>query len=138
VVETRHAEFLEDDMIRGSKVAQDISFEEKRVHAPTPMFQEPYFMLPVVATPTVVSDTVVPAPVVSSPVPIINENSEPVLQDPLEPHVEHEEEQQQPHMAPNNDGLRRSQRVRRSAISDDYEVYETEEYHMEDDPTTYE
>jgi hypothetical protein len=30
---------------------------------------------------------------------------------------------------------RRSQRARRSAISDNYEVYDTEEFHMEDDPT---
>jgi hypothetical protein len=137
-VETRHAEFLEDDLIRGSKAAQEISLEEKRVHAPTPMFQEPYFVLPIAATPTVVSDTVAPAPVVSPSVPTIDENVEPVFQDPLEPLVEHQEEQQLPHIAPNNETFRRSQRVRRSAIPEDYEVYETEEYHMEDDPTTYE
>jgi hypothetical protein len=29
-------------------------------------------------------------------------------------------------------------RVRRSAISDDYEVYNTEEYQMEGDPTSFE
>jgi hypothetical protein len=33
---------------------------------------------------------------------------------------------------------RRSLRVRRSDISDDYEVYNTEEYQMEDDPTSFE
>jgi hypothetical protein len=33
---------------------------------------------------------------------------------------------------------RRSQRVRRSVIPDDYEVYDTEEFHMEDDLTSYE
>ena len=36
-VETRHAVFLEDDMIRGSMVAREINFEEKRVYVPTPM-----------------------------------------------------------------------------------------------------
>ena len=33
---------------------------------------------------------------------------------------------------------RRSQRVRRSAISSDYKVYNTEEVHMEGDTTSYE
>jgi hypothetical protein len=39
---------------------------------------------------------------------------------------------------PNEEALRRSQRARRSVIPDDYEVYNTEEFHMEDDPTSYE
>ena len=33
---------------------------------------------------------------------------------------------------------RRSQRVRKSAIPADYEVYNTEEFQMEDDPTSFE
>jgi hypothetical protein len=33
---------------------------------------------------------------------------------------------------------RRSQRIRRSAITDDYEVYEIEEFQMGDDPTSFE
>ena len=61
-VETRHVVFLEDDMIRGSMVAQEISFEEKQVYMPTPMVQEPFFTLPVVAVPTV-QDTIVTTPV---------------------------------------------------------------------------
>ena len=65
-------------MIRGSMVACEISFEEKRVYVPTPMVQEPFFTLPVVAVPTV-QDTVVTAPIVSSPVATINEHEEPVL-----------------------------------------------------------
>jgi hypothetical protein len=39
---------------------------------------------------------------------------------------------------PNEEALRRSQRARRSVIPDDYEVYNTEEFHIEDDPTLYE
>ena len=78
------------------------------------------------------------APVVSSPLPTLDENPDPIPQDPLEPPVEQQEEQQQPHIAPNNENLRRSQSTKRPAISDDYEVYKTEEFHMEDDPTTYE
>jgi len=50
-VETRHAAFLEDQMIRGSMVARKIDLEEKRVYVPTSMIQEPYFSLPVVVAP---------------------------------------------------------------------------------------
>jgi len=39
---------------------------------------------------------------------------------------------------PEAEAPRRSQRVRRSAISSDYKVYNTEESHMEGDPTSYE
>jgi hypothetical protein len=38
----------------------------------------------------------------------------------------------------NVEAPRRSQRVRRSTIPNDYEVYNTEEFHMEGDPTSYE
>ena len=82
-------------MIRGSMVPQEISLEEKRVYVPTPMIQEPFFSLPVAAAPTV-QDTVVTTPVVGSPIATTNEDEEPILQDPIEPVVAHEEEQQQP------------------------------------------
>jgi len=103
-VETRHAVFLEDDMVRGSMVAREIKFEEKQVYMPTPMVLEPFFSLPVAAAPTV-QDVVATTPVVSSPVATINEHEEPVLQDPIEPVVAHEEEQQQSCMeqAPTNE-----------------------------------
>ena len=80
-------------MIRGSMVAREINFEEKRVYVPTPMVQEPFFTLPVIVVPTV-QDTIVTTPVVSSPVATMNEPEEPVFQDPQEPIVTHEEEQQ--------------------------------------------
>jgi len=85
-------------------------------------------------------DTVVTTPVVSSPVATINEHEEPVLQDLIEPIVAHEQEQQQPHMeqAPTNEASRRSQRTRKPAIPDDYEVYECEEFQIEGDPTSFE
>jgi hypothetical protein len=38
---------------------------------------------------------------------------------------------------PNVEASRRSQRVRKSAISADYEVYNTKEFQMEDDPTSF-
>jgi hypothetical protein len=44
--ETRHAVFLENDMIRGSGASREIDLEEKRVYAPTPIIEEPYFSLP--------------------------------------------------------------------------------------------
>jgi hypothetical protein len=40
--------------------------------------------------------------------------------------------------APTVEAARRSQRTRRSAILDDYEVYDTEEFQMEGDPTSFE
>ena len=83
-VETRHAVFLEDEMMRGGMVAREIDLEEKRVYAPTPMIHEPFFSLPAVAAP-IVQDTVVPAPVVIPPVATMNDDEEPVLQDHVEP-----------------------------------------------------
>ena len=126
-------------MMRGSMVAREIDLEEKRVYAPTPMVQEPFFELPAAATPTM-QDVVVPAPVVIPPMATTNEDEEPMVQNPTEPVATHEGEQQQPQTEnmPNVEALRRSQRVRRSAISDDYEIYNTEEFHMEGDPTSYE
>jgi hypothetical protein len=82
-------------MMRGSMVAQKINLEDKRVYAPNPMIQEPFFELPVVAAPTM-QDTVVSAPIVISHVATMNDDEEHVLQDPIEPVVTHEGEQQQP------------------------------------------
>jgi hypothetical protein len=39
---------------------------------------------------------------------------------------------------PNQENIRRLQRVRKSVIPDDYEIYTNEEIHMEGDPTSYE
>ena len=49
-------------------------------------------------------------------------------------------EQQQPQTedVPNVETPRRSQRVRKSIIPANYEVYNTEEFQMEDDPTSFE
>ena len=71
-------------------------------------------------------DTIVTAPVVSSPVATMNKQEELVLQNFLEPVVTHEGEQQQPYIeqASSNEAPKRSQKVRRSAIPADYEVYE--------------
>jgi hypothetical protein len=114
-VETRHVVFLEDELMRGGMVAQKIDLEEKRVHAPNPMIQEPFFLLPIV-----------PAPFVTPPVTTRSEVSEPVRQELTKPFVEHERElQQQPliavlevevHNEPDNKALRRSKRVKKSVM----------------------
>ena len=98
-------------------VAREIDLEEKRVYAPTLMIHEPFFSLPAVAAPTM-QDTVVPAPVVIPPVATMNDDNDPVLQDPIEPIATHEGEQQQPQTedVPNVEAPIRSQRVRKSAI----------------------
>jgi hypothetical protein len=82
----------------------------------------------------------VPTPVVSSPVVTVNNDEKLVLQEPIQIDVTDEGEQQQPQIedVPNVKAPRRSQRVRRSAIPDDYEVYNTEEFQMEGDPTSFE
>ena len=120
-------------------VAQEIDLKEKWVYAPTPMIHELFFSLPAVAAPTV-QDTVVPAPIVIPPVATMNDDKEPILQDPIEPIATHEGEQQQPQTVdvPNVEAPRRSQRVRKLAIPAEYEVYNTEEFQMEDDPTSFE
>ena len=92
-METRHAVFLEDKMIRGSMVAREIDLKEKRVYAPTPIIHEPFFSLPAVTAPTV-QDTMVPAPVVIPPVATMNDDEESVPQDPIETIATHEGEQQ--------------------------------------------
>jgi transposase InsO family protein len=104
-VETRHAVFLENEVIRESMAPRKIDLEKKQVYVPTPTIQEPLFMLPVISTPVVqptvvhepvaspVQPTVVPEPVASSPVQTMNANQELVLQDPTETIVAQEEPQ---------------------------------------------
>ena len=106
---------------------------------PTPMIQESFFFIHVVATPTV-QDAVVPAPVVTSLVVATNQTEEPILQDPIEPNAADEGEQQQPQVeeVPVVKAPRRSQRVKKPANFNDYEVYNSEEVQMEGDPTSFE
>jgi hypothetical protein len=87
-----------------------------------------------------VADSLVPMaamPIVGSPMTEVDEELEPIFQEPI---TNHEEEQQEPPIqdVPHNEPPRRSQRDRRPAISDDYEVYVSEEIQMEGDPTSFE
>jgi hypothetical protein len=83
-VETRHAVFLEDQMIRGSGTARKIDLEEKRVYTPNPVIQESFFPLPAVSAPPV-QVTAMPTPVVAPSVVTMNEEVEPIQQAPDEP-----------------------------------------------------
>jgi hypothetical protein len=67
-IETRHAIFLADDMIKGSKVLREVDLKEKRMYVPFPMVEEPYFSIPIVV-PAIVIPTVgeTPAANVTSP-----------------------------------------------------------------------
>jgi hypothetical protein len=49
-VEIRHIVFLEDEVIRGSTVPQEIRLEEKWVCVPTLMVAEPFFSVPTAVT----------------------------------------------------------------------------------------
>jgi hypothetical protein len=94
IIETRHAIFLEDEVIRRSTVPREIQLEEKRVYVPTPMVGEKNFSVPAVVTP-IVQGNVVVEPIVNSPIPIavmpivgssmiqINEEDEPVFRNLL-------------------------------------------------------
>jgi hypothetical protein len=129
-------------------VPREIRLEEKRVCVPTLMIAEPFFSVPAAVTP-MAQDNVVAEPVADSPVAMIvtpivgspmtevDEELKPVFQEPI---TNHEEEQQEPLVqdVPHNESPRRSQRARRSAISDDYEIYVSEEIQMEGDPASFE
>jgi hypothetical protein len=94
IVETTHAVFLEDEVIKESTVSQEIRLEEKRVCVPTPMVAEPIFSIPTAVTPMVqgnvvaepVADSPVPmaiTPIVGSPMTEVDEDLEPVFRDLL-------------------------------------------------------
>jgi hypothetical protein len=115
---------------------------------PTPMVTEPFFSIPAVVTPMSqcnmvaepVADSLVSiaaTSIVGSPMTEVDEDLEPVFQEPI---TNREEEQQEPPVqdVPHIEPPRRSQRARRSAISDDYEVYVSEEIEIEGDPTSFE
>jgi hypothetical protein len=134
-VETRHVIFLEDEMMRGSTVPQQISLEKKRVYVPTPMIPELISSVPV-------QECISPTFEVGSSSAAPDVNGAPVIQEPEVPNVIIDEEEEQPHYLENDvsnkENIKRSQRVRKSAIPDDYEIYTSAEIHMKGDPTSYE
>ena len=134
-VEMRHAVFLEDEIIRGCMVTRKIDLDEKRVYAPTPMIQEP-ILVPVAVAPPVTVD----APSCDAAPPVESSAVAPPAETPIITNEIPNMEPQQPPMdinIPINEPLRRSQRNRRSAISDDYVTYMSEDIDGIDDPTTF-
>jgi hypothetical protein len=115
---------------------------------PTLMVVEPFFSVPATVTP-MVQDNVVAEPIADSPIPMavtpivgspmteVDEELEHAFKEPI---TNHEEEQQEPPIqdVPHNEPPKRSQRTRSSAISDDYEIYVSEEIQMDGDPTSFE
>jgi hypothetical protein len=100
IVETRHTIFLKDEVIRESMVPREIRLEEKRICVPTPMVAKPFFSVPAAVTPMAqgnviakpVADSSVPmatTPIVGSPMTEVDEDLEPVFQEPI---INHEEE----------------------------------------------
>ncbi|WVZ56227.1 hypothetical protein U9M48_006795 [Paspalum notatum var. saurae] len=127
------------------------------MYVPFPMVEEPYFSMPAEAAPPV-QPTVVATPAVdvgSSGTTANEQEIVPVPEpraatpEPLAPDAAETEgsEQEivpnspppeQPQVEEQDVIVRRSQRVRKSAIPDDYEVYVSEDIALEGDPTTYE
>jgi hypothetical protein len=134
-VETRHTIFLYDEIMRGSTVPREISIEEKRVYVSIPIIHE---LIPFVPVQEYISPTFEVGSSSASP----NVNGTPVIQEPKAPNAVIDEEEDQPQNLENNvsnqENIRRSQRVRKSAIPEDYENYTSEEIHTEGDPTWYE
>jgi hypothetical protein len=51
IIEMRHVVFLEDEVIRGSTISQEIRLEEKQIYVPTPMVQESFLSIHADVTP---------------------------------------------------------------------------------------
>jgi hypothetical protein len=102
---------------------------------PTPMIQE---LIPSVHVQEYISPTFEVGSSSAAP----NVNEAPVIQKPEVPNAVIDEEKDQPqnleNNVPNQENIRRSQRVGKSDIPDDYEIYTSEKLHMEGDPTSYE
>jgi hypothetical protein len=133
-VETRHTIFLEDEMMRESTVPREISLEEKRVYMLTPMIHELFPSVPV-------QEYISPTFGVGSSSTAPNVNLAPVIQEHEVPNAVIDEEEHPQNLennVPNQENIRSSQRVRKSVIPADYEIYTSEEIHMEGDPTSYE
>jgi hypothetical protein len=116
-------------------VPQEISLKEKRVYMLTPIIHE---LIP----PVHVHERTIPTFEVGSSSAAPNANEAPVIQELKVQNAVIDEEEDQPQNLENNvptkENPRRSQRVRKSAIPDDYEIYMSEEIYMEGDPTSYE
>jgi hypothetical protein len=86
-----------------------------------------------------VVDSHIPMAVTAIVGSLMSENDEEEKHVFKEPIDNHEEQQQPPiQVVPHNEPPRRSQMIRRSAMSDEYEVYVSEEIQMDGDLTSFE
>ena len=116
-------------------VTRKIDLDEKRVYVPTLMIQEP-ILVPIAVAPLVTVD----APSLDVTPPVESSAVAPPAETPTITNEIPNMEPQQPPMdinIPINEPLRRSQRNRRSAISDDYVTYMSEDIDGIDDPTSF-
>jgi hypothetical protein len=94
----RHTIFLEDEMMKGSTVPQEISLEEKRVYVPTPIIHE---LIPSVPVQEYISPTFEVGSSSATP----NVNGAPVIQEPEASNAVIDEEENN---VPNQENIRRS------------------------------
>ncbi|KAG7564376.1 Ribonuclease H-like superfamily [Arabidopsis suecica] len=113
IVETSNARFFESGEISGSDKVRDVTIQEIWVEIPLPLF-------PNAGDPLIVE-------------PLNNEEN------PLNDHAVHDENlANNDHEAQEEPALRRSTRTRRSAISDDFELYQVESGEVNiKDPVSY-
>nr|AAV24758.1 putative polyprotein [Oryza sativa Japonica Group] len=117
-IETRHDVFLENDIIKGSMTPREVVLEEKLNYVPMPLIEEPVFSTHTRVTPSIERNndaTSAEAPATTSSSISNDENNE----DTQQPQVVIDEQ--------NNEPVRRSQRVRKSAIPSDYVTYMNKE-----------
>jgi hypothetical protein len=132
----RYVVCLEDDMIRGSIVPHEIRLEEKQVYVPTPMIHE---LIP----PALVCEPIIPTFEVESSSATPNVHEALVIQEPEVTNiVDDDEEENHPYNlendVPNQENLLKLQRIRKSDIPNEYEIYTSEEIYMDGDITSYE
>ena len=130
-VETRHAVFLESDMMRGSTTPREIILEEKQEYVPTPIIQEPIFPVSVDVAPPV--ERTVNATPAETPVTVSDAT-------PNDVSVENSQQPSIVDDVPINEPLRRSQRTRKPAIPNDYLTYlskDMNESMLDNDPTSF-
>jgi hypothetical protein len=92
--------------------------------------------------PVIVHGHIIPTFEVGSSSAAPNVNEALVIKEYEVPNAVIDEEEDQPQNLENNvlnqENIRRSQRVRKSSIPNDYEIYTSEKIYMEGDPTSYE
>jgi hypothetical protein len=137
-VETRHAVFLENNEVWGSSQEREVNLEEIRANA-TPEIQENNIPINLVPRVVPVTQTVVAPDENSGDTDSVENNNELNNDTQQTSEAQNEEiieEPSQPSVI-ENEPLRRSQRERRSAIPNYYEVYLGEDIGKVDDPTSF-